>query len=307
MGSRFYGISQLFLLLNNGPADRLMFHGSPYFFNLFRPLSSSQSSQYYRHRRSSTMSGEKKQVKIFDTDDDLADGIAKHTVELSRKFSHQRNAFTVVLSGGYLVDKLRKLVEPPYVSEVDWAKWHIFWVDERVMKENDPDSCYMVAKRAFLSKVPIPENQIHSVDDSLNAEHAAQDYEKRVKELAERGVVEISPQTKFPRFDLMLLGIGPDGHLASLFPHHPLLNEKERWVTFIKNSPKPPPVRVTFTLPVIAASAYIFMVVAGSAEADAVKRALEDDLSADLLPVQRVKLENGEFLWFLDRLAASKL
>ncbi|KAH0465028.1 hypothetical protein IEQ34_005131 [Dendrobium chrysotoxum] len=253
------------------------------------------------------MAGEKKEVKIFDSDEDLVEGIAKHTAELSRKFSLQRGAFTVVLSGGYLIEKLRKLVEPPYVGEVDWAKWHIFWVDERVVKKDDPESNYMLAKNGFLSKVPIPEDQIYAINDSLDAEHAAEDYETRLKELVERGVVEISPQTKFPRFDLMLLGMGHDGHLASLFPHHPLLSEKNRWVTFIKNSPKPPPVRITFTFPVIDASAYIFMVVAGSAEVDAVKKALDDNSSNDLLPVQMVKLENGEFIWFLDKLAALKL
>lgn len=253
------------------------------------------------------MAGKKEEVKIFDTDDDLVEGIAKHTVELSSKFSDLRGAFTVVLSGGYLIEKLRKLVEPPHVDKVDWAKWHIFWVDERVVKMNDPESNYRLAKDGFLSKVPIPENQIYAIDDSLDAEHAADEYETRLKDLVEKGVVEISPQTKFPRFDLMLLGMGHDGHLASLFPHHPLLNEKERWVTFIKDSPKPPPVRITFTFPVIDASAYIFMVVAGTGEVDAVKKALEDNSSNDLLPVQMVKLENGEFIWFLDKLAASKL
>lgn len=253
------------------------------------------------------MAGEKREVKIFDIDDHLAEGVAKHTVELSRKISHQRRAFTVVLSGGYLIEKLRKLVEPPYVGEVDWTKWHIFWVDERAVKKNDPDSNYLLAKEGFLSKVPIPEDQIYAINDSLDAEHAADEYEARLRELVERGVVEISPQTKFPRFDLMLLGIGHDGHLASLFPHHQLLNEKKRWVTFIKDSPKPPPVRITFTFPVIDASVNIFMVVSGSGEVDAVKKALEENSSPDLLPVQMVKLENGEFIWFLDKLAASKL
>ncbi|XP_020600325.1 probable 6-phosphogluconolactonase 4, chloroplastic [Phalaenopsis equestris] len=251
------------------------------------------------------MAGEKKEVDILDTDDDLAVAIAKRTAELSR--SHQRPAFTVVLSGGYLIDKLRKLVEPPYVGEVDWAKWHIFWVDERVVKKTDPDSNYKLAKDGFLSKVPIPEGQIYAINDSLDAEHAADDYEARIQRLVERGVVEISPHTKFPRFDLMLLGMGPDGHLASLFPHHPLLDEKEKWVTFIKNSPKLPPVRITFTFPVIDASAYIFMVIAGSGEVDAVQKVLGVNSSTDLLPVQRVELENGKFIWFLDKLAASKL
>ncbi|PKA46513.1 putative 6-phosphogluconolactonase 4, chloroplastic [Apostasia shenzhenica] len=253
------------------------------------------------------MAGERKVVKIFGTDDELADGLAKYTVDLSRKFVHQRSAFTVVLSGGYLIDKLRKLVDPPYACEVDWSKWHIFWVDERVVRKTDPDSNYKLAYDGFLSKVPIPPAQIYAINDNLDASGAADDYETRLKELVKSGVVEISPQTKFPRFDLMLLGMGPDGHLASLFPHHPLLKENKRWVTFITNSPKPPPVRITFTFPVIDASAYIAMVVAGSGEVDAVKKALEPENSTDLLPVQMVKLENGEFTWFLDKLAASKL
>lgn len=254
------------------------------------------------------MSWDRKDVKIFGTDDELAEALAKHTAALSRKFVHRRRAFTVVLSGGYLIQILQKLVEPPYNNEIDWANWHIFWVDERVVKKTDPDSNYKLAMDGFLSLVPIPENQIYAINDELDAEHAAEEYEARLKELVARGMVEISPETKFPRFDLMLLGMGPDGHLASLFPHYSQLHEKKKWVTFIENSPKLPPVRITFTFPVIDASAYIFMVVAGSGEADAVAKAIEGKSSGDdLLPVQMVRLENGEFTWFLDKLAASKL
>lgn len=254
------------------------------------------------------MSWDKKEVKIFGTDDELAEGLAKHTAALSHKFAHHRRAFTVVLSGGYLIEKLRKLVQPPYVNDVDWSKWHIFWVDERVVKKTDPDSNYKLAMDGFLSLVPIPANQIYSINDEVDAEHAAEDYAEQLKELVERGVVEISPKTKFPRFDLMLLGMGPDGHLASLFPHHPLLHEKKKWVTFLENSPKLPPVRITFTFPVIDASAYTYMVVAGSGEVDAVAEAIEGNATGDdRLPVQRVTLENGEFIWVLDKLAASKL
>ncbi|PKA64195.1 putative 6-phosphogluconolactonase 4, chloroplastic [Apostasia shenzhenica] len=254
------------------------------------------------------MAAGSKDVKIFADDEDLAEGIAKYTAELSGKFAHQKGAFTVVLSGGYLIDKLRKLVEPPYAGEVDWSKWHVFWVDERVMKKDDPDSCYMHAFRNFLSKVPIPPAQIYAVNDSLDAEGAADDYEARLKDLIKIEVLELSPHSKFPRFDLMLLGMGHDGHIASLFPHHPLLGEKNRRVAVIRNSPKPPPVRVTFTLPVIDSAAYVAMVVAGSVEVDAVKKALGgEDNSSELLPVQMIKLENGEFTWFLDKLAASKL
>lgn len=104
----------------------------------------------------------------------------------------------------------------------------------------------------------------------------------------------------------MLLGMGPDGHIASLFPGHPLLKENEKWVTFIKDSPKPPPERITFTFPVINSSAYIAMVVCGAGKSSAVQTALGNNQNSDLLPVQMASAEE-EFTWFLDKDATSKL
>lgn len=129
-----------------------------------------------------------------------------------------------------------------------------------------------------------------------------------MKHLVSVGVLLLSSATGYPRFDLMLLGMGPDGHIASLFPSHPLLNETEKWVTFIKDSPKPPPVRITFTLPVINSSAYIAMVVTGAGEAGAVAKALGSEKnSSNLLPAEMAILEDGEFTWFTDKAATSKL
>lgn len=104
----------------------------------------------------------------------------------------------------------------------------------------------------------------------------------------------------------MLMGMGPDGHIASLFPGHHLLQENEKWVTFINDSPKPPPERISFTLPVINSSANIALVVAGSGKASAVHTALSDVSNSEVLPVQLVSPE-GELAWFLDKGAASKL
>lgn len=104
----------------------------------------------------------------------------------------------------------------------------------------------------------------------------------------------------------MLLGMGPDGHVASLFPGHSLMKENEKWVTFIKDSPKPPPHRITFTFPVINSSAYVAMVVTGAGKADKVHTALGVTNNSDKLPVELVCAED-EYKWFLDKAAASKL
>ncbi|KAK4766557.1 hypothetical protein SAY87_008199 [Trapa incisa] len=245
-------------------------------------------------------------VEILDTEEDLAAALAKYIADLSAKFIKERGAFTVVISGGYLIDCLRKLVEPPYVDSVDWSKWHVFWVDERVVPKDHQDSNYKLAYDGFLSKVPILPGNVYAINDALPAEGAADDYETCIKQLVKKNVVSSSISTGFPKFDLMLLGMGPDGHVASLFPGHPLINEKERWVTYIMDSPKPPPHRITFTFPVINSSAFIAMVVAGPGEVNAVHTALGSTSSVDKLPVQMVQPEE-ELAWFLDKEAASKL
>ncbi|KAF6147826.1 hypothetical protein GIB67_014406 [Kingdonia uniflora] len=155
--------------------------------------------------------------------------------------------------------------------------------------------------------VPIPPGNVYAINDALLAEGAADDYETCLKQLVKANVVDVSATSGFPKFDLMLLGMGPDGHVASLFPGHALLKENERWVTFITESPKPPPERITFTFPVINSSAYIAFVVAGSGKADVVRRVFGKEESSDKLPVQMVSTKDGATTWFVDKEAASKL
>ncbi|XP_038978703.1 probable 6-phosphogluconolactonase 4, chloroplastic [Phoenix dactylifera] len=250
----------------------------------------------------------KKELLVFESEEELSVSLAKYTAKLSEKFAQERGAFTVVLSGGSLIKSLRKLVDPPYLESVDWTKWHVFWVDERVIPKDHADSNYKLAYDGFLSKVPIPPGQVYAINDSLSAEGAADDYEICLKQLVKTGVVAASSATVFPKFDLMLLGMGPDGHVASLFPGHPLLNENQRWVTFIKDSPKPPPERITFTFPVINSSAYVALVVTGAGKASAVHKALGSGQSlSDMLPVEMVSLKDGKFSWFTDKAAVSLL
>ncbi|RLM62302.1 putative 6-phosphogluconolactonase 3, chloroplastic [Panicum miliaceum] len=282
----------------------------------WRPLSSSSSSRSLLRPVSAmasprTAAGEaasRKNLIIFDAEEDLAASLAKRTAELSARFAAERGTFTVVLSGGSLVKALRKLTEPPYLEAVDWSKWHVFWVDERVVPKDHADSNYKLASDEFLSKVPIPAGQVYAINNALSAEGAAEDYETRLRQLVKDGVIGMSPVTGFPKFDLMLMGMGPDGHVASLFPGHPVVHENQKWVTFVKDSPKPPPERITFTLPVINSSACIALVVTGAGKAGAVHKALsEEQNTSDLLPVEMVSLQDGELTWFTDKSAVSML
>ncbi|KAL8240798.1 hypothetical protein R6Q59_014153 [Mikania micrantha] len=260
--------------------------------------------------KSSTAAGmaTEKNVQVFDSEEALSLSLAKYTADLCEKFVKQKDSFTVVLSGGSLIKSLRKLVEAPYVDSIDWSKWHVFWVDERVVPKDHPDSNYLLAYDGFLSKIPIPSGNVYAINDALSAEAAADDYETCVKHLVHNKIINLSEAHGFPKFDLMLLGMGPDGHIASLFPGHPLVQENKKWVTFIKDSPKPPPERITFTFPVINASANIALVVAGAGKADPVRVTLgSGEESGAVLPVQMVSPNEGMLTWFLDKDAASKL
>ncbi|XVE58299.1 hypothetical protein DITRI_Ditri04bG0159200 [Diplodiscus trichospermus] len=248
----------------------------------------------------------KGKVEVFDSEEDLSVSLAKYIADLADKLSKEKGTFTVVLSGGSLIKSLRKLVEPPYIDSVDWSTWQVFWVDERLVPKDHVDSNYKLAFDGFLSKVPILPGHAYSINDALPAEGAADDYETCLKHLVTSGVIGTSTATGFPKFDIVLLGMGPDGHVASLFPGHSLIKENEKWVTFIKDSPKPPPERITFTFPVINSSAHIALVVCGAGKAVPVQAALGNSQNSNLLPVQMVSPE-GELVWFLDKDAASKL
>lgn len=243
----------------------------------------------------------KKVIVKLDKEEDVAVALAKYTAHLSDKFIKQKGSFSVVLSGGTLIDTMRFLTRPPYTESVDWSKWSIFWVDERVVPLSSDDSNYKLAYDGFFSKVPIPFKAIYAINDKLSPEGAAEEYEARIKDLVSNGTLQ-SSASGFPRFDLMLLGMGPDGHVASLFPNRDQQFEIKRWVTYITDSPKPPPPRITFTFPVINTASEIAMVVTGADLAHAVNEVLVNHNSS--LPAAKVKAED-QLTWFLDKEAST--
>ncbi len=237
-------------------------------------------------------------IRIFADRLALATALSSHVARAAQASSDARGRFCVALSGGSLMDMLAPVLAAPSLRErIDWSTWNVFWVDERWVAHSSPDSNFGLARRRLLGRVDIPEDQIHAVDHAKVPDETARDYEAKIRKTlpVEAGA--------FPRFDLILLGLGEDGHTASLFPGHPALAEDRRWVVPVFNAPKPPPVRLTMTLPVINAARRIVFVAAGSGKAGILGRLHQTGDEDSELPVQRVSPIDGEMRWFVDEQA----
>ncbi len=179
----------------------------------------------------------------------------------------------------------------------------IYFCDERVVPLDHEDSNFRACNEAFLSHVPIPRSQIHTIDESLldDLDELADEYEKQlIQSFAQMNAA------RFPVFDLILLGMGPDGHTCSLFPGHELLSESDRWVAYLDDSPKPPSKRITFTYPVINHAYRVAFVVSGESKQDMLHAVLDEPEEG--LPCSRVRpAPPGLVFWFADAAAAKKV
>uniref|UniRef100_A0A7S4NNB6 6-phosphogluconolactonase n=1 Tax=Paramoeba aestuarina TaxID=180227 RepID=A0A7S4NNB6_9EUKA len=157
-------------------------------------------------------------IFVFENNDALSTSVAKFVAEKSAEAIKERGKFTVAFSGGSLPNLVgRFMKEKPLSEEVGWDKWFVFFADERYVDRTHPDSNCLACEKALFSHVGIPQNQIFAADSSLSLEECAADYDKK-----------IADNVPNYEFDLILLGMGPDGHTASLFPGHPLLEEKKQ-------------------------------------------------------------------------------
>lgn len=248
----------------------------------------------------------------MDTTDDVADALASIVMTAQKSSLSARQTFNIAVSGGSL-PKILGLGLRRVSSEVDGQKWRIFFVDERCVKLTHDDSNYHAVDVELLRHLAIPETnvwppppaltppQVFTVDTSLDADAAAASYERTiVKQL------DVAEGLR-PAFDLVLLGVGEDGHTASLFPSHPLLKETSRHVAAVKDSPKPPPERVTLTLPVINSARDVVIVAVGGGKADILHRVFEGDRGEAPLPIEKIRTAIGAATWLVDRAAAEKL
>ena len=217
-------------------------------------------------------------------------------VEVAAKCTADHDFFSIGLSGGSVAKFITRGLKER--SDIEWSKWHIFFCDERHVPFESEDSTYAFIKRELLDHVPINTSNVYVIDPTVSVEEAAEDYTAKIRKLYPNDL---------PSFDLLLLGIGPDGHTCSLFPGHPGLQESVKIVIPITDSPKPPPSRITLTIPVLNKAANVIVTVTGAGKAAAVKGCLKPDAGSDPLPAGMVKPANGKLLWILDEGAAEMI
>ncbi|EMC94410.1 hypothetical protein BAUCODRAFT_35631 [Baudoinia panamericana UAMH 10762] len=241
-----------------------------------------------------------------DVDKELAPNLRKYVLEQQNEALKRHGVFRVAISGGSLPKTLAKaLLALPSGSEedkVEFDKWEIFYADERCVPLTHEDSNHKLVQEELLNKIPkeMPQPKVFTVDEQYldNAQEMADDYEKKLV-----SVFAARDSVKLPLFDLILLGCGPDGHTCSLFPDHPLLRETDAWVLSISDSPKPPPKRITLSLPVVLHGSKIGFVATGGGKKDILKKIFETEEGSEL-PCGLVNKGAGEKVsWFCDSAA----
>lgn len=211
---------------------------------------------------------------------------------------------SICLAGGSTPRRLYRLLvdaQAPYRARLPWDRIHFFWGDERHVPPDHADSNYRMADEAMLMAAAVPPAHIHRIHgEAPDAATAAAEYEQELRRHAGGGIEVL------PRFDLVLLGMGADGHTASLFPGTPAIDETERWAVAVRR-PEDPIDRITLTLPVINNAARIVFLVAGAAKAAALKEVIEGTAPPQRLPSRAIRPVDGSLLWLVEREAAALL
>ena len=239
------------------------------------------------------------EIRVVKTAAELFEAAAAEFANLAAEAVRARGRFCVALSGGSTPRGLYSLLASGAIPSIPWDKILFFWSDERHVPPSHPDSNYRMANEVMLSKVPVPAEHVFRIlGEEKDAAAAALAYEEAL-----RKAFALQPG-EFPRFDLILLGLGTDGHTASLFPGSPALNETKRlvvanWVEKLKTD------RITFTFPVLNHASCVMFLVSGADKAEILEQILESP--GEELPAQRVHPVNGRLFWLEDHAAAANL
>jgi len=235
-------------------------------------------------------------AQIFDDLDALSRAAAQASRELALGAVAARGRCAIALAGGYTPERTYSLWASDF--PLPWKQAHFFWGDERYVPPDDPHSNFRMFKEALLNRVAIPAENVHPMPTGFpKPEDAASVYEHTLREFFASGP---------PAFDLILLGLGGEGHTASLFPGSPALTEKNRWVAAV-DVPVEPHLRLTLTPPVLNCARNVFFLVSGAGKSEVIASlAKEPELAAKRYPAAHVQPQ-GRVVWFLDRAAAAGL
>ncbi|HLK30857.1 MAG TPA: 6-phosphogluconolactonase [Puia sp.] len=243
-------------------------------------------------------------LHISKTADEFNHKVADWIVNCIAETLKTKDRFTLVLSGGNTPKVLYQLLSAtPYREKIDWKKLHIFWGDERDVPFNDERNNAKMAYDTLLNNVPIPPYHIHVMQtENISPEKSAEEYEK-ILHLYFPFTIDDSP---FTTFDLVLLGMGDDGHVLSLFPGTAVVHEEKKWATSLWLEAQNM-YRITLTKAVVNKSKQIAFLTTGANKAHALKEVLQGHYNPDLYPSQEIKPEAGELHWFVDEAAAAQL
>ena len=242
-------------------------------------------------------------IRIHNDSQALAEAAAEFVLEVGKEAVRAKGRFFIALSGGTTPEILyRALASPAFVNRFDWSRTIFFFSDERCVPPNDPRSNYALAGKTLFTPLSIPPSQVYRMaGESRDPQAAASEYEQQL-----RRVTKTLP-SNYPTLDLVLLGLGEDGHTASLFPGSPALRDNQSLIA-VTQSPKDPPTRLTMTLGVINQASVVLFLVTGAGKAGVVRAILDPKTEAERqLPASLVAPEEGRLIWLLDRAVAAEL
>lgn len=248
-------------------------------------------------------SGRDFQVARLPTSDAVAADAAGRFVSVAARAVRETGRFVVALAGGSTPRRLYELLATPeYADRVDWARIHVFWGDERCVPPDDPASNYRLARTALLGHVPVPAANVHRIRGEDEPVRAAAAYERELRAVfaTPHGPPSLESGR---RFDLILLGMGSNGHTASLFPWLAAVRERERWV-MAEHVAEVAAWRITLTTPVLNAAAHVVFLVTGADKAATLQRVLDGPVQPDVLPAQAIAPRDGALTWLVDADAA---
>ena len=233
---------------------------------------------------------------LYETPEELAEAAARDFATRTQEAIDERGSFAVALAGGSTPKATYEVLARDYANELDWSRVHVFFGDERTVPPDHEDSNYRMAYETLLSHVPV--GSVHRMRGELPPDEAAAAYEEELR--AFFGQVDV------PKFDLILCGLGKDGHTLSLFPETAALDVNDRWV--VANPVlKLGTTRLTLTIPVLNASRAVTFLVAGESKARALMEVLEGDADPRAYPAKIIRAESRDLTWMVDRAAARSL